>query len=145
MDTTTTVILVILLSLVSFAVFWCFVIWLISRISGWSKLALHYRSDTTFLGPRWRFQYIMVGWAGYNGVMTVGADSYGLYLVPLAPFRIGHAPLLIPWGDITAEEVSARFFAGLALSIRQVPSIKVRISKRLGERILAAKAGQILT
>ena len=39
----------------------------------------------------------------YNNVLTVGADSEGLFLVPFFLFRVGHPPLFVPWAEITAE------------------------------------------
>src|SRR5260370_20051122 len=45
----------------------------------------------------------------YNGCLTVGADSSGLFLVPLFIFRLGHPPLFVPWSEILSQW-KKRFF-----------------------------------
>lgn len=47
--------------------------------------------------------------SNYNGVLTVGADASGLFMVPLFIFRLGHPPLLVPWYEISTQR-KKRFF-----------------------------------
>ena len=92
-----------------FVAFWCAICALIARLSGWATLAQRYRFSDTFHGRKWRFRSAIFGSSGsYGGVLTVGADSQGLYLAVMPLFRVGHPPLFIPWqdvGKIVSEDV----------------------------------------
>ena len=40
---------------------------------------------------------------GYGNCLTVGANSYGLYLRILFLFRFMHPPLFIPWSEVSIK------------------------------------------
>ncbi len=89
---------------------------------------------------QWGMQSARIGWASYNGVLTVGADRGGLYLRPLLPFRIGHAPLYIPWSDVTTS--ASRFiFSYYVFHMKKAPGARIRVYARLGRRIAEAAGG----
>jgi len=39
-------------------------------------------------------------WGNYHNCANFGADEAGLYMAVFPLFRIGHAPLFIPWSEI---------------------------------------------
>jgi hypothetical protein len=93
-----------------FPLFWCGVIWLISQLSGWGRLAQHYRATIPPTGHRWSWQYGMVGWAGYNGVLTLTANNEGLFMEVLWLFGFGHPRLFIPWHEFREAKIAPYFF-----------------------------------
>jgi hypothetical protein len=93
-----------------FPLFWCFVIWLISQLSGWQRLAQRYRALQPPSGKVWSWQYGMIGWAGYNGVLTLTANAQGLFMETLWLFGFGHPRLFIPWQEFREVKVENYFF-----------------------------------
>lgn len=93
-----------------FPLFWCGVVWLISRF-GWHRLARHYRA--TAGRPReGRFEFMGSGSFGlgdYRGCLIAGVTPPGLYLSVWFLFRPGHPPLLIPWAAIRRSELNKVF------------------------------------
>lgn len=93
-----------------FPIFWSSIIWLVSQISGWARLAQRYRATLPPAGKRWTLQYGMVGWAGYNGVLTLTPSAEGLFMETMIFFRVGHPRLFIPWGEFREAKVNSFFF-----------------------------------
>ena len=54
----------------------------------------------------------------------MGMSDEGLYLVPMAPFRLFHKPLLIPWSEVEAEPYR-RFIDGYRVTLRSVPDVSL--------------------
>ena len=128
-----------------FLALWFGISFLLSVFSGWRQLSQYYRSSGLFEGRRFYFQSgAMRLRARYNSVLILGVNSEGLYLSILFPFRVGHPPLLVPWGDISWTEKPGRFFGGFELQFARSPSIPFLISRRLMEKIANA-AGDLNT
>jgi hypothetical protein len=70
----------------------------------------------------------------------VGASQRGLYFSVLFPFRPGHPPIFAPWEDVSLTEGRRFFSSYIELRFRRVVGAKVRLSKRLWDK-LQAKAG----
>jgi hypothetical protein len=91
--------------LAAFAAFWCFVLWLISRLGGWSEIAGKYpataRPDGLHLTGR---SLRLRPFTNYNGCLHVTLSPAGIYMFPWAIFRIGHKPILIPWSCVGLVE-----------------------------------------
>jgi hypothetical protein len=102
--------LIIAVFAIAFVLFWCFVIWLISQLSGWARLAQRYHSLRPTTGKVWRWQYGMIGWAGYNGILTLTANAEGLFMETLWLFGFGHPRLFIPWYEFREAKVQRYFF-----------------------------------
>lgn len=127
------------LFILGFVGLWIGVSILLARIGGWSTLADVYRSSEAFEGNRWRFQSAQMRWGvNYNGILTVGANTRGLYLAVGLLLRAGHPPLFIPWTDISVRPERGRWFAAMEFRCRRAPAIPIRISEGLGRRIVAA-------
>lgn len=101
---------VVLLFGIVFPIFWSLIIGLISVISGWQRLAQRYRATLPPSGKVWRWQYGMIGWAGYNGVLTLTANNQGLFMETLWLFGFGHPRLFIPWQEFREAKVNHYFF-----------------------------------
>lgn len=127
--------LVLLLFPIFFGGLWVGVCFLISALGGWSRLAVHYESQSTFRGKTWHFQSARLWLANYNGCLTIGADNSGLYLKVFPLFRVGHPPLLIPWYDVTTTQHKGLLFTYLDFTFAKSPSVKFRVTRKLGERI----------
>src|SRR5262245_27125558 len=111
---------------IGFLVFWCCLLFVIGRVSGWSLLAQKYRADAPFDGAHWHFQRAQMKWR-CNYVLTVGANATGLFLKPLFFFRPGHPPLFIPWSE-TQIEMKPLFWAGINMEVHfpNVPGTFIR-------------------
>jgi hypothetical protein len=90
--------------LIFFAAFWSGLIYLISLMTGWQKLANEYRTYEPAPAEARSFRSARIGWSNYNGVLTMGVNSEGMYLAVFFLFRMGHAPLFIPWSAVEKIE-----------------------------------------
>jgi hypothetical protein len=117
--------------------FWAGVSFLISRISGWSLLARHYRMADSFDGKRWRFQTCQMRWmTSYRNTLIIGGDRRGLHLSVLFLFRPGHPSLFVPWGDISAETRAAGPLSIVEFRFRKAPETFLRVMETLGSEVL---------
>jgi hypothetical protein len=96
--------------IVVFSLFWCFVIWLLSHISGWQRLAQRYHTLRPVTGKRWSWQYGMIGWIGYNGVLVLTANGDGLFMQTLWLFSFGHNVFFVPWHEFYEAKIVNIFF-----------------------------------
>jgi hypothetical protein len=113
---------------------------LIAQLSGWARLARHYRADAPLDGDRFHFQSAGMRFGtNYNGCLTIGVDRKGLYLAVWFLFRIGHPPLLVPWRDITMTERKRFFIQQVVFRFDRYPRIPFIISKRLTAKIVTEK------
>ena len=104
-------VLIVVGFLVIFPAFWCAVVKLISVAGGWSRLATRYPASEPALDHRWPMQSGRFGGLGnYRNVLTVGVGPEGLFLDVMALFRVGHAPLLVPWEDVEVLPDESLFF-----------------------------------
>ena len=94
-------------------IIWCGVVWLLGKISGWSRLAGHYESNRRFDGIAYRWQSALIGPISYNRALTITLmkDGIGLTIMPL--FSAGHPPLLIPWTSLHSKGTSQVLFRKL--------------------------------
>ena len=92
--------LVSVLVLLSVGLWWVFVLWLLSELSRWRKLAAVYRADRPPFG---RCLPMQGGWVGdtlYTRCLTIYTSPEGLYVSLWPIFRFRQPPLFIPWGAI---------------------------------------------
>lgn len=114
----------------------------VSRWSGWAALAQRFSLRSEFTDSRWRFQSAQMRWlCGYNNCLTMGANSEGLYLSMLPFIRLFHPPLLIPWGEVSAEKKNLLFTQGVRFELGRETPIPMWVRNRLAERLKLA-AGQ---
>ena len=107
---------------------------------GWAKLARYYRAPESFDGERQFFRSAQVGQSSYRNCLTMGASPRALHLSVFFLFRVGHPPLHIPWGDISAKDTHWLLGRGYELRFRLVPEVRMRLPSETGDQ-LQSEAG----
>lgn len=120
----------------AFVAFWWLVASFLARLSGWTRLAELYPADDFFDGATRGFQSMRIGRgalasANYGGCVMVGVTPMALRLSMFFPFRPGHAPLAIPFGDISADVQKVFLFDYVRLRAARAPETEIMISKAL--------------
>ena len=115
---------------VLFALIWCFVLWVVSWLSGWRRLADRFGAALEFGGDVVAFVSARIGIANYNGVLIVGANDEGLYLVPIQIFRLFHQPLFIPWAEIAASPRGRALLLRVQLTFPAWPGTRILLFGR---------------
>lgn len=93
------IVLIPIAFLIIFPLYWCFVVWLIAKLGGWSRLAKRYRTEEAPEGTLHGSVSARIGLASYNGMLSCVTNEFGLFLKPMVLFRCGHPPLFIPWSE----------------------------------------------
>ncbi len=78
---------------------WFSLSWLLSRISGWHRLAERYPGIRTIEGETASLRSGRIGPVNYYSCLKFGINDEGLLISIAPPFRLGHRPLFIPWSD----------------------------------------------
>jgi len=105
------------------------VIWIVataslSRLSGWYLLASRFKATIEPEGNKYRFVSGSIGRRilpiSYRSCLFVTVGKTGIHISILFPFRLGSAPLLIPWSAIeTAEPKRFLFlFPSVTISVK---------------------------
>lgn len=94
----------------AFPVMFICVSWVLSRLSGWRRLADSYRAVGAPPESKRHFVSGRMGAVNFNGALVVGGDERGLYLVPFFLLRAFHPPLCIPWSELRDRESRSAFF-----------------------------------
>lgn len=122
-----------------FVVLWCFLCFLMSRLSGWSALACRFRSVEPFHG-----ETFLVGTAlmqrklNYRRALIIGCNQNGLYLRPKFLFRFQHPALFIPWQEISIQKYfSTPIFRYVAFSFGREEAVPFSIPEKLAMQIQA--------
>lgn len=127
---------------VLFVVAWCGICLALAHFGGWSALSRWYAQVSGFGGRRFHFRSARFGgWVGYNGALTIGADPVGMHLSVWPIFRVGHAPLFIPWSDVTVALEGQRWLAVVVLTFARSPGTTVRITHSLALRVAGESSG----
>jgi len=117
-----------------------FVPQLIAKMSGWKRLAQRFRYDAPFTGTIWKMQCAQFRYGmNYNNCLTVGAGSEGMYLAMIPFFNFGHAPLLIPWSEITEQPKDTFFGPVFVLTLGRAEQVTMKINSKLALKIEQAK------
>jgi len=82
-----------------FSLYWCFICWLLSLISGWQRL---YKTHPANVSPNGKKITVSgnVGLVSYSKCLFVHVVPEGIFLSVLFLFAVGHRPLFIPWTEI---------------------------------------------
>jgi hypothetical protein len=132
--------------IVIFPIFWCAIVVLISRVSGWARLAERYHTNEAAQGPAWRFESASMRWnSRYGNIVTLSAEAQGLRIALFPLFRPGHPPLLVPWNEISARPASFRvlFRTPMELRFARAPEIPFCLRETAFLRIQAAAGGHL--
>lgn len=82
-----------------FPIIWCFVLWILSNVGGWKRLAEHYRTESEPSGETFYGVSGKVGLTNYNHALNCTANQEGLFLEVSLLFRFAHSRLFIPWTE----------------------------------------------
>jgi len=122
---------------------WLLITFIISRTSGWARIAQSYTADGPLSGTRFGWQSASFRGTNYNNSLNLGVDTEGLYMAPMALFRAFHPPLFIRWMEITAHPVKMwRMFEMIELRFQRTPDIPIRIRATLASQLVVASQGR---
>jgi hypothetical protein len=133
--------LIIIAFFAVFPLFFAGIIWLLSVMSGWSRLARDYGSDREFRGAFMHMHSARMGLVNYNSILKAGVYQDCLYLRVIFFFRAGHRHLVIPLAEISGRETKGFLGSEVALSFARVPDMRMRITGRLAEGIERQSGG----
>jgi hypothetical protein len=119
---------------------WVVVAYWIALLGGWRLLAKRFSAQGDFTGAKWSMQSARMRFlSNYNNVLTVGANTTGLFIVPMILFRAWHSPLFVPWNEISVSRTTQLFFFRfVTLRLGRQEEIPFRIRAALAAKIEAA-------
>jgi hypothetical protein len=119
-----------------FPLFWCFIVWILSRASGWHRLALRYPgANRPMTGARHAGVTGMVGVVSYRHVLTLHFESDGFFLEVMPLFRIGQPRVFIPWSEIAERKPFAmRWWNAIRLTVGHPEVATIRLPADLVEK-----------
>ncbi len=142
MDDQTLSSLITLAALIIFAISGWAAMWLFrAQRSGWMKLASIYGTSRKYESPvhRWNSIRFMPAKLRYRKVVNFQLTVDGLYLTLIAPFKLGHDALLIPWNDIEIFAVDTYPADRLYdLKFALEPDVKMRVGVAVAQGIRRA-------
>lgn len=119
---------------VLFVAWWAFLVWLVSRVSGWARLAEKYPAqnldDPAIRWKHWQNMSLQ-NWANYNNCVSVGVSPAGLSLRLPWLFRMGHPPVHIPWSAFDRQARGRWLWMGtISLWLREEPRTRIMFMGR---------------
>lgn len=114
-----------------------------AHVSGWRTLAIHYRATEPFLDKCWYFSSASIRPVTYHRCLTLGANTRGLCISPLLPFRFSHPSLFVPWSEI--DEIERCRESGrpmVRFHFRRTPSVAFTISLDLARAAIGELGGR---
>ncbi|NJN71712.1 MAG: hypothetical protein HC799_02285 [Limnothrix sp. RL_2_0] len=94
----------IIVFLIFFVSLWWLVLFLLTKLSGWDKLAERYGDRQPFQGQIFHFCSAYIGPVRYKSAIDIGISEAGIHLNPFIIFRLSYPPVLIPWHQISDFE-----------------------------------------
>lgn len=119
-----------------FALIWCFVLWVVSWVSGWRRLADRFDAPFKFGGDVVAFVSARIGIGNYSATLIVGANDEGLYLVPIRIYRPFHRPLFVPWAETVASSRGRELRPRVRLTFPALPGKRILLYGRSAEHCL---------
>lgn len=87
--------------LIFFPVFWASVVWLVSRLSGWSSLANEFGTDQHPTGEAFNWTSGKIRFfSNYGNCLVATVSDRGVHLATWRLFSFGHKPMFFPWSSI---------------------------------------------
>jgi len=138
--------LIVVAALAGFAAFFSLILFVLSALGGWRALASRYRTDRSFQGSLWKYQFGFLGVTRYNGALTVGSGSEGLYLAVLPFLRPFHPPLLIPWHEVALGRRKQTIFQELVeFRLGPEPLASLWLYDSLAQQVASAPGAYLRT
>jgi len=117
---------------------WVLVANLLSWTGGWRSLASSYATGESVEGQIFWWRSGRLNRVKYGGCLKFVAGRSALGIEVLLPFRFGHRPLVIDWGDVSATEHRGWVFRYVDLRFKKQPQVRLRLSRILAEELFAA-------
>jgi hypothetical protein len=119
-----------------FIVWWFVCLKLLSKFSGWERLASKYALEGKFDG-------VVVRCQGRGGSTHIGVNDYGVYLAVLFCFRPFHRPLFVPWQEIKVVRKKLLWTKGYNLVLPCDTQMEVFFSKKTFKRLAEHAHGNL--
>ena len=128
-----------LIILAGFVLLWCVISYTVAMLGGWQTLAQRWRATEAFAGPKHYFcSGQMRWWIGYRSALTLGSNMHGLHMSVMAPFRLGHPPLFIPWTTVRiVPDRKGIFFKQKGLMLDEQANITLWLFEGTARQLLA--------
>ncbi|GEM_PF-4686481 len=81
-----------------------------AKLSGWQRLANCYPRNAEQEGISLGRSSIRLNWARYRNSVMLSVTEEGLVMQQVALFRLGHAPICIPWSQLVFEKEEGGFY-----------------------------------
>ncbi|MFT5196391.1 MAG: hypothetical protein ACI85U_003423 [Candidatus Promineifilaceae bacterium] len=133
--------LIIIAFIICFGGFWSFIVFITSRIGGWHTVAQQYAGEMSYFSQQFTWRSARFGFMNYKSVLTFSVSDEELGIAVLFLYRIGHAPLKIPWSEVHGIEKSPFIFPEVHLTFLHSPNKVLKIRKGLAEQIENAAGG----
>jgi hypothetical protein len=141
----TSVLILMALSPFLLAAFYSGILFLLSHIGGWSRLALKFPARDIPTGERFGWQSARIGLTRYNNALTIFTSREGLYFQPLFLFRLAHPPFFIPWSEVKHPQAQRMFMRDMVafdagsptVATLQIPR-KVFEAQETGAKMISA-------
>lgn len=120
--------------------FWFLLCSLIGAMSGWRSLSRRFTAqsepsgETLQAGP-WFYSVYWRFWGHYSSVVRMISATDALYLSVIFLFRPGHAPLCIPWNEITFGRTRFMWQKFIVLTLGREEQIPLRITERMARKL----------
>ena len=130
-----------LLVLLFFVTLWYVAQLVMSRISGWHRLAQRFTAtaepygEVRRVGPWFLTVYFRGSWLKYRSTVRLRAAHDALYLSMQFPFGIGHPSLCIPWEEISFSETSQLLMHFVVLTLGKQEQVAMRVHRRAAEKL----------
>jgi hypothetical protein len=118
---------------------WLVICVLISRLSGWHRLAQTYRASSPLEGTSWGMQSAALRFgASYNNCVRFTVNPLGMGMAVAIAFAPGHPRLFFPWAEIRVSRQTRFWGPCVVCTFQREPSMALQISPRLAARIQTA-------
>lgn len=90
---------------------WCVLLWLFSRLSGWTRLAQTYRAGEVEVDESAWLRTGRIGAISYHSCLCLGVNDQGLRIAVAFPMRLFHPPLFIPWDQFRQVAADSKLYS----------------------------------
>lgn len=132
------------LFLVLFVGVWSLGVYIISKI-GWASLAKKYETDRPFIGERIGIVSAQVNSGNYRNSIVLQHNEKGFYMQPLAPFRMFHPAVVIPWTEVKeVREGKSFLITYYELVVGDPKVVNIKLNAKTFEKLRSAsKTGKL--
>lgn len=116
--------------------FWFGVSQLLASLSGWRELAQKYGVGSVSSFTR-KTTGGRIGGVAYNGCLVVGANAEGVALSVLLLFRPGHAPIFVPWAELSMG-AEGSVAGATRLRFRAAPQVTLELPEIVADWLRSA-------